>query len=113
MPRITEQYDNVRVLRSGVGLDAYEELQYRSGDQWVTYATVDEADDYMVTHKNQFLSTLLRKYPNAKRPSKFVASVRQTVYGRDRSETHEFDTRDEARAFILTNPDFCFSEVTL
>lgn len=110
---INEQYDNVRVVRFGVGLDAYEEIQYRSGDQWVTYATVDESDDYMLTHKNQFLSTLLRKYPNAKRPSKFVARVRPTAFRTDRTETHEFATRDEAVAFIKTNKDFCFMEVAI
>lgn len=113
MTYIRQQFDNVRVVAHGAGLDAYDTLEYRDGDTWIVYATFDEADDYKCANERLALNALLRKYPNAKRPSKFVASVRQTVYGRDRSETHEFDTRDEARAFILTNPDFCFSEVTL
>ena len=109
---ITNYNSNVRVVRTGSGLDAYEELQYRDGEQWVTYATVDEADDYMTTHKNHFLSMLLAKYPEPKKPTKFVASVRPTAFRKDRDETHTFETRDEALAFIKTNTDFCFTEVS-
>jgi hypothetical protein len=113
MSYIKEQYDNVRLVSHGAGLDGYDTLEYRDGDQWIVSARFDESDDYKCANESRALSALLRKYPNAKRPTKFVARVRNNAFRKDRSETHEFATRDEAIAFILANRDFAFDEVLI
>jgi hypothetical protein len=110
---IKEQYDNVRIVSHGAGLDGYDTVEYRDGDNWIVHARFDEADDYKCANESRAVHALLRKYPDAKRPTKFVASVRINAMRKDKSETHEFATRDEAIAFIMTNRDFAFSEVLL
>ena len=110
---IKEQYENVRIVRNGAGLDAYEELQYRDGDDWVTSATFSEADDFMYTNKSRALSALLRRYPDAPKPCVYRARVRATAFYKNRDESYDFATEDEARAFIQSNRNFCYSKVTL
>ena len=110
---IKNQYDNVRIVRTGAGLDACEELQYRSGDDWVTSATFSETDGFMYTNKSRALSALLRRYPDAPKPCVYRARVRATAFYKNRDESYDFATEDEARAFIQSNRNFCYSKVTL
>ena len=112
MTYITEQHQNVRVVSHGVGLDGFDVVEFRDGNAWVEYARFYEADDYKTTKRNSAVSYLLAKYPNVFGVKCYVARVRPTAFRKDRDETHTFATRDEALAFIKTNTDFCFSEVS-
>lgn len=109
-----KQYnDNVRTVRYGAGISAFEELQYRDGDAWVVSATFYEDDDFMYSRKSRALDALLARYPNAPKPCVFVATVRPTAFRKDRDERHVFDSEEEAREFVRVNRDFCFSRVAV
>ena len=52
MTRITEQYVNVRVLSTGMGLDDSDTVQYFNGTNWVDYLTVYQFEDNMKSRQD-------------------------------------------------------------
>lgn len=113
MPRITEQYVNVRVTSTGMGLDGSDTVQYFNGTDWVDYLTVYQYEGNFKSKRDRTVDMLRRKYPDVEPAEyvRYVAQVRPTARIKNEGQTYYFDTREEATAFIKSNSNFYFFEV--
>ena len=62
MPRIKEQYVNVRVTTTGAGQDGSDTVQYFNGTDWVDYLTVYQYEGNMKSKRDRTVDALRRKY---------------------------------------------------
>ena len=109
---IRQHSKNVRIISTGCTLDDSDTVQYFNGTEWVDYLTVYQYEDNMISKRNATADMLARKYPDTEPVYvRYVAQVRPTAPIKNEGQTHYFDTREEAVAFIQSDRNFFFFEV--